>query len=457
VKLLCGKSRQHCTTVAVIHQPRWQTLEFFDNVVLLATGGYLVYSGPVKGCVGYFENVLEAPIPKMANPADIFLDYIDGSTNEKEGVQSSVEELASKWSAFCAEAENQTALADDLPPLSSYTKARPGISETFWTLYLRCSLQICRTWKQRVSNLGLVALFLAIVRALLGDEGDFEDVLVKLGIAQNMLMLPVCIHSMHVFSSDRLERQREDTAGIPTLSQYLAKDLCHFVELLTFAILWTGIYGPFSRVVAGPLTLLRLAVSQCYLAFGISFFLSVNLSSQSTATVTIMLLLVVAQLCSGVDLIAYGEVHTALRGTGWVIFLLSPSFYTVERILPIYLFQGLEPPIRQAVCDGFLQKKGVSCIQPSSHGKAVGVFGSLGLTTFLSDLKHSYVFLKSDEQLVMYAFALRVITLFQIELRAGRGIQGTRLQHFYCRIALTMVASFFILTIPLAPNEDSWM
>ena len=119
-------------------------------------------------------------------------------------------------------------------------KFRPGISDTFWTLYLRCSLQLCRSWKQRLSNLGLVALFLCVVRALLGDDGDFEDVLVKLGIAQNMLMLPVCIHSMNVFSCDRLERKREDTAGIPILSQYLAKDFCHFAELLLFAVLWTG-------------------------------------------------------------------------------------------------------------------------------------------------------------------------------------------------------------------------
>eukprot|EP00439_Symbiodinium_sp_Y106_P040542 s2469_g4.t6 len=465
VKLLCGRSRQHCTTVAVIHQPRWQTLEFFDNVVLLATGGYLVYSGPVAGCVDYFEKVLEAPIPSMANPADIFLDFIDSSSSERdETLQLSVDELASKWEAFRGESSAsgsfRTALAEEFLPLSSYEKFRPGISETFWTLYLRCSLQLCRSWRQRLSNLGLVALFLCVVRALLGDDGDFEDVLVKLGIAQNMLMLPVCIHSMNVFSCDRLERKREDTAGIPILSQYLAKDFCHFAELLLFAILWTGIYGPFSKVVASPWTLLRLAVAQCYMAYGLSFFLSVNLASPSTATVTIMLLLVVAQLCSGVDLIAFGEVQSALCGLGWVIFILSPSFYTVERILPIYLFEGLEPPVRQAVCDGFLQKKGVSCQLPASHGKSVGVFGTVtGLTTFLADMKKSYIFLHSDVQLVMLALAIRVITLFQLELRAGKAIQGSRRQRFICRLALALVASFFILTIPLAPNAgaEEWM
>ena len=78
------------------------------------------------------------------------------------------------------------------------------------------------------------------MRALLGEDGDFEDVLMRLGIGQSMLMLPVCIHGLHVFNCDRLERQREDIAGIPTLSQYLAKDFCHLVELLVFAAVWTG-------------------------------------------------------------------------------------------------------------------------------------------------------------------------------------------------------------------------
>ena len=78
------------------------------------------------------------------------------------------------------------------------------------------------------------------MRALLGEGGDFEDVLMRLGIGQSMLMLPVCIHGLHVFNCDRLERQREDIAGIPTLSQYLAKDFCHLVELMLFAAVWTG-------------------------------------------------------------------------------------------------------------------------------------------------------------------------------------------------------------------------
>lgn len=457
VKLLC-KSQLHCTTVAVIHQPRWQTLECFDQVVLLATGGFLVYSGPVRESVKYFSEVLEVEIPAMSNPADLFLDFIDSST--AEGPATTAEELAAQWVANKEPTTIGSSISDsfhsvgerEAPPLASYEKFRPGVSETFWTLYLRCCLQVVRLWKHRVTNLGLVALFLAVVRLLLGDEGDFEQTLVKLGIAQSMLMLPVCIHSMYVFSSDRLERQREDTAGIPTLSQYMAKDFCHFIEVLLFAVLWTGIYGPFSHVAATPWVLLRLAVAQCYLAFGISFFLSVNLPSQSTATVTIMLLLVVAQLCSGVDLIAFGDVHAALRGVGWVIFMLSPSFYTVERILPILLNDGCTEPVRRAVCDGVLQKKGVSCNPPSSPESSASIIGSLtGQPNFLFDMKNSYIFLATDIQLVMFAIALRAITLFQIELRAGR-VNGDVRQRVLCRLAIGLLATFLIFTIPLTSN-----
>ena len=63
-----------------------------------------------------------------------------------------------------------------------------------------------------------------------------------------------------------------------------------------------------------PWLMLRVAVGQAYLALGISQLLSVNMPSQSTATVTVMLFLVVAQLCSGVDMISFKDMRNALQG-----------------------------------------------------------------------------------------------------------------------------------------------
>ena len=149
----------------------------------------------------------------------------------------SPEDLATDWMSY------QPVVMESSNPqieLSAYEKSRPGVSQTFWILYLRCSLQVCRLRSVRLTNLFLLAFFLLLLRVLLGEGGAFADVVMRLGIGQSMLMLPVCIHGLHIFNSDRLERQREDIAGIPTLSQYFAKDFCHLVELMLFAAVWTG-------------------------------------------------------------------------------------------------------------------------------------------------------------------------------------------------------------------------
>ena len=75
-RLICDKAQMRCTSIAVIHQPRWKTLACFDQVVLLATGGYLVYSGPVPDSVAYFAQSFHLKVSEGDNPADLFLDFI---------------------------------------------------------------------------------------------------------------------------------------------------------------------------------------------------------------------------------------------------------------------------------------------------------------------------------------------------------------------------------------------
>ena len=54
-----------------------------------------------------------------------------------------------------------------------------------------------------------------------------------------------------------------------------------------------------------------------------------------------------------------------------------------------------------------------------------------GLTAFVADRRTSSpLLLRSHVQLVMLALALRVITLFRLELRAGQALQGYRRQRF---------------------------
>ena len=90
------------------------------------------------------------------------------------------------------------------------------------------------------------------------------------------------------------------------------------------------------------------------------------------------------------DIIYVGMMYHRVYVVGWVLFILSPSFYSVERLLPILLHEACTEPIRRAVCDGVLLKKGVRCEAPRSHDESIGLFGHLtGQPTFLQDYRYS--------------------------------------------------------------------
>ena len=132
---------------------------------------------------------------------------------------------------------------------------------------------------------------------------------------------------------------------------------------------------------------------------------------------------------------------------GWLIFLLSPSFYTVQRFLPILLNQGMTPPVRDAVCKGYLRQKGVGCERPD-------YFRGLEVTMqhdLRSDMQDSYMFLSSDAQLVMMGIAVRAICILQLQLRA-LGLKGRPWELPLRAVILFNAALFYTLTIAQAYN-----
>ena len=98
-------------------------------------------------------------------------------------------------------------------------------------------------------------------------------------------------------------------------------------------------------------------------------------------------------------------------------------------------------PVKDEVCNGFLQEKGLACEPPEDVGK----------TTLRSGMSDSYIFLKADAQLVMLSIAVRVIALLQLQLRA---VTGSVWELALRRLALFFAAVFFLLTIPATYNYD---
>lgn len=97
---------------AVLHQPRYEIFQLFTNVLLLGKGGRVVYFGPSKDCLAYFESI-GFHCPPMVNPPDFFMDVIGGFV-EREGDPTFVkEDLFKLWEEYQATKGIFTTLPDE--------------------------------------------------------------------------------------------------------------------------------------------------------------------------------------------------------------------------------------------------------------------------------------------------------------------------------------------------------
>lgn len=67
--------QERVTAAAVIHQPRHESFQFFDFLLLLGRTGQTVYFGPITNVESYF-NQLGYEFPYHANPADFIIDVV---------------------------------------------------------------------------------------------------------------------------------------------------------------------------------------------------------------------------------------------------------------------------------------------------------------------------------------------------------------------------------------------
>ncbi|KAI3654726.1 hypothetical protein MP228_000106 [Amoeboaphelidium protococcarum] len=83
------------TVVAVLHQPRYEIFQQFDEILLIAGGGRTVYIGPQVEVVEYFKS-LGFVFDEKQNPADVLMDIISGKgVNTVETL--TVDDLVEKW------------------------------------------------------------------------------------------------------------------------------------------------------------------------------------------------------------------------------------------------------------------------------------------------------------------------------------------------------------------------
>lgn len=128
-RILMQLARIGMTVVSVIHQPRYEIFEMFDDVLLFGKGGRTVFLGPASEALAYFEG-LGFICPQYSNPADFVMDVIAGKVVPTRGGHPDSIDLANEWKDRAAEhpiepEEPQSAInsvPDALDPMQAATQ-----------------------------------------------------------------------------------------------------------------------------------------------------------------------------------------------------------------------------------------------------------------------------------------------------------------------------------------------
>jgi energy-coupling factor transporter ATP-binding protein EcfA2 len=108
---------QHITVAAVIHSPSPMMFHKFDDLMLLAKGGRVVYYGDRASAVNYFES-LGFYHDHKGNEADFLMNVISGKQESQLYPEFSILDLIKSWEVFSLGGEpQQEHLVSVTPPV----------------------------------------------------------------------------------------------------------------------------------------------------------------------------------------------------------------------------------------------------------------------------------------------------------------------------------------------------
>jgi ABC-type multidrug transport system ATPase subunit len=180
VQILSHLASLGLTIVSVIHQPRVEIYEQFDDVLMLGPGGKTSYFGPVKEAQRYFES-LGFQFKPTANPADVIMDILSGKGEQNSAKKLTPSEITEIWKQKKLNdgpnndnAEQQVPTGNDIESMKTFAKARGASYLTqIWYCHNRSLIQQSRG----LSALVLEVFVGTLAGALMGVSAlDLDEV-----------------------------------------------------------------------------------------------------------------------------------------------------------------------------------------------------------------------------------------------------------------------------------------
>lgn len=338
------------TVVAVLHQPRYDVMKMFHDLLLLGKGGRTVYLGPTEAAVDYFAK-LGFIAPAQCNPADFLIDIVSGAVPRQGFPDFVKEDLFQLWIDHQkargemrdgADVETDSEYIADEPRKDVPVKlVAPDFAEPFvlprrdrrstsnpslqlWFFFVRSLVQQKRSWTSILTDVILVvtsAVTFGIVfidshyigppsnavcellpvsglvqRCELPIDDPFPQIALMTTIG---LALPAAMAALRVFGRERVVFWRESSVGANTASYYLGKELGFLPSSVILPLIYAAVFYNFTvpRMNFGLLYAIYLAT--WFASTGLALLVSI-LVPPALATISTVVVVFGMSMFSGV-------------------------------------------------------------------------------------------------------------------------------------------------------------
>ncbi|KAM5348133.1 hypothetical protein ACJ41O_007957 [Fusarium nematophilum] len=249
MRTLKAIARLGISIIVIIHQPRTEIFDLFDNLILLGNG-QTIYEGPQREAQGYFES-MGFQFPEHSNHADIITDIITGNGRDYNQLgEVSKGALISNWETtrqgkttgnFDRKSIRSTMLGDSGMRQALKKRGAPFVKQA-WLCFSRAMVQQYRAKGAFFAEMGLALLAGGLLglanqpRQGILFVGHFHTPYDVLGTAidffaapQFALLIAIAIGlvagapGVKIFSEETLLYRREAEAGHSRSAYFLAK------------------------------------------------------------------------------------------------------------------------------------------------------------------------------------------------------------------------------------------
>ncbi|XP_059628328.1 ABC transporter G family member 28-like [Cornus florida] len=304
----------------VVHQPSYTLFKMFDDLILLAKGGLVVYQGSVSKVEEYFAG-LGISVPERVNPPDHFIDVLEGIVKPSTDSGVGFEELPIRWmlhNGYPVPPDMQQnsvglAMVSMGVNLASASNEEQSFAGEIWQdvkcnverrrdiirhnflrtkdlsnrrtpgVFLQCKCFLGRVIKQRLREARTQVidyLILLLAGACLGSltKGS-DETFGAPGYTYTIIAVSLLckIAALRSFSLDKLQCWRESASGISSLAHFLSKDTVDHFNTVIKPVVYLSMFYFFSNPRSSFTDNYTVLVCLVYCVTGIAYALAIFL------------------------------------------------------------------------------------------------------------------------------------------------------------------------------------